>query len=146
MKIINMSDDDTIINNQNKSENNIYPPKKVHCTIENNNENLPVAAILEQSNNVDALFVDNPTYVILGEENSQNCEVTTIANNITIQNDAIQDPVLPSCLETYDKALEEAIDLSLHPIITKNETIEHEKSKKIKKCKCGSLSHSRRSH
>ncbi len=90
--------------------------------------------------------MENPTCVILGEENSQNCDVTTIVNNITIQNDYIQDPTLPSLLETYDKSFEEAADLSLHPIITENGTIEHEKSKKIRKCKCGSLTHSRCTH
>ena len=121
------------------------PKIKLHQSIGNNDENLPVAAILEQLKN-DYAIVDNPTCVILGEENSQNCEVTTIVNNITIQNDNIRDPTLPNLLQTYDKALEEAADLSLHPIITENETIEHEKSKKIRKCKCGSLTHSRRTH
>ena len=105
----------------------------MHHSIGNNDENLPdVLAILEQSNNGDAI-VENPTHVVVGEENSQNCEVTTVINNITIQNDSIQNPKLPSLLETYDKALEEAADLSLHPVININETIEHVKSKKKSK-------------
>ena len=97
----------------------ISNPQKIHPSIGNNDENIPIAAILEQSNSGDAI-VENPMCVILEEKNSQNCEVTAIINKITIKNDNIQNPTLPSLLETYDKALEEAADLSLHHIITKN--------------------------
>ena len=58
-------------------------------------------------------------------DNSQNCEVNTIVNNISIQNDDIQNPTLTSLPEN---TLEEAAELSFHPLITKNETFENEQS------------------
>ena len=89
-----------------------------------------------------------PTYIhicaiIFGEDNRKNCEVNTIVNNISIQNDDIQNPTLPSLLEIY---VEEAAKISLYPIITRTETFEYEKYKKIKKYKCGLKSHIRHRH
>ena len=44
------------------------------------------------------------------------------------KNDDIQNLALPSLLETFYETLEKAVKLSLYPIITKDETFEHEKS------------------
>ena len=92
------SDDDTIINNQNKSENKT---RKKLCNSIRNNKNLPVATILEQSDIGDAV-VETPKHIIVGEDYNLNCAVYTIVNNSLIQNDDIQNPTQPSLLETYD--------------------------------------------
>ena len=76
------------------------------------------------------------------EQNLHQCERFEIVN-ISIQNSDIQNPTLPSLLEIY---VEEAAKISLYPIITRTETFEYEKYKKIKKYKCGLKSHIRHRH
>ena len=56
--------------------------------------------ILEQYNIGNAV-VENHTCVIVGDDNSQNCEVDILfVNKFSIRNDNIQNPTLPNLLET----------------------------------------------
>ena len=57
--------------------------------------------ILELSN-IGYAVLKNPTFFIVTEDNSRDSGVNIIINNISIQNDDIQNPTLPSLLETYD--------------------------------------------
>ena len=131
--------------NKVNNEDNVQSEKKLYQSKGDGHENPSVAPILGNSCIGDGI-VEDVTCMVVDEASTSTFDITPIRMNFFTKNDDRTDPVLQSPCQTYDKAIVEAAGISLDPIITENGGLQEQSKKGVKKCKCGSESHFRRSH